>query len=280
MKEDASAKELENLLREALNTGLETPRGGAAPLVQLKTVPLQVQHIPIRKAAPAPAPAVAVSVPAVDQAPDSIGGLADKLAPESVPPKAMKKEAAPKKKRTSTFALLGVGLFALAAAGGAVWFARHRHPFGIASAATTNTTPVAQATTQATSTEGAVGIAVASRPVDAPAGTTTPEAKTDVATPAPPPTFAAVPAAAPPVVANAKVEKSTPAPAEKAAPAEKPKSSHHSTAAAKPAPEPKPEKAEKSASADKPADKPAAAPAAPGASVDAILQQQLKGAIP
>jgi len=279
MKEDASAKELENLLREALNTGLETPRGGAAPLVQLKTVPLQVQHIPIRKAAaPAPAPA-AVSVPAVDQAPDSIGGLADKLAPESVPPKAMKKEPPAKKKRTSTFALLGVGLFALAAAGGAVWFARHRHPFGIASAATTNTTPAAQATTQATSTEGAVGIAVASRPVDAPAASATTEVKTDVATPAPPPTFAAAAAAAPPVVANAKAEKSTPAPAEKAAPAEKPKTSHHSTAAAKPAPEPKPEKAEKSASADKPADKPAA-PAAPGASVDAILQQQLKGAIP
>src|SRR5687767_8386453 len=73
MKEDAAAKELENLLRDALNTGIESPRGGV-PIVQLKTVPLQVQHIPQKKPptstkpVPQRAPPPPSSARAVDQA--------------------------------------------------------------------------------------------------------------------------------------------------------------------------------------------------------------------
>src|SRR5258708_4219541 len=67
MKEDNAEHDLDALLRDALNNGLESPRG-AAPILQLRTMPLEVQ-----------AGAIATR--------DSVPGLAPKLAPESVAPK-------------------------------------------------------------------------------------------------------------------------------------------------------------------------------------------------
>src|SRR5690606_987388 len=107
MKDDASAKELEKLLREALSAGLESPRG-ATPILQLKTMPLQVQAPP-----KAPTPSSAESTP------DEPPSLADKLAPESIRPPA---PAAPRKKsRASAIALGALAALALGAIGAAAW---------------------------------------------------------------------------------------------------------------------------------------------------------------
>jgi hypothetical protein len=296
MKEDAAAKELENLLRDALNTGIESPRGGV-PIVQLKTVPLQVQHIPQKKpptstksvpqrvAAPPPS-----SARAVDQAPDSVPQLADRLEAKSLRPAAEQR-----KSRASTIAIFLLGLGAIAAAGGAAWRAKNQKD------ATANQTPVATTTattvvttTNATpsSTEGAVGISLTSRPANessssAPAAPT-PAAETKPAetaaaapptTPAPPPT-SKVEEPPPPVVKAAATPKAAP-PTPEAKPEPTPKK--HAAAPPPPAPTPKaepkpaatPEKKEAKA---EPPPKPAPAPANGG--VDALLQQQLKGAIP
>ena len=271
MKEDATAKELESLLREALNSGLESPRGGT-PILQLKTVPLQVQSVPMKPAASASA----TPAPVVDVAPPS--GLAERLAPDSVRPPATKAPEKSTRSRSSFLALLALGAFAVAAAGGAAWLARDKHAVPVASAATT-TAPHANEQ----SSEGAVGISIAARPGDAPASTETSNVDAPAAAvPAPPPTFVApVPE---PASAKAEGAEAKEAKAEaKVAKAEvKPRPS---PAPAAPKAEVKSEKTATSEKTDKTEKKEAApsapAPASPPAgSVDALLQQQLKGAIP
>jgi hypothetical protein len=297
MKEEGSGKELEALLREALNSGLETPRGGGGtPIHQLKTVPLTVQTLPKR-------------APSIEEpSRDSVPGLAKKLAPNSVPPKpqAVKASAAAQAKgkskgkekesgkvaraeigaaperRSSGSALFAIGFIALAAAGGAIWFAQ-KHQMGPLA---TTAPPTAQAAVTPAATtsvvEGAVGIAVV-RPPDAP---TSPPATIAASTPA-------APAPEPPPPATKPEEPRPPAtltlggsppPVTKAAepkvvqPKEDPKPAprvHHASAA--PKPEPKPEKA---AAPTPPTPAPAPAPAPAAGGVDALLQQQLKGAIP
>lgn len=279
MKEDAAAKELEELLRDALKTGVDQPRSGAGP-IQLSTVPLKVQPVPMKPAARVQAPPVAQR--------ESIPGLADKLAPESVrPPAPAKKPEA--KSGSSIYALIAVGAFALAFGGGAWWLRTHSPP----EAATAPVAPVAPAA-EPTTSEGAVGIAVAARPAPAPsaAESTAPqEAKPAEAKPAETKPVAAEPAPAPvaaaPAVTTAETKPAAPVPVAVAPSKPEPKEAKEAKPApthrhAAPAPRPEAPKGEKTATADKPEKKEAApAPAAPaGGSVDALLQQQLKGAIP
>ncbi|MBX3222145.1 MAG: hypothetical protein KF795_16630 [Labilithrix sp.] len=287
MKEDAAAKELEDLLRDALNTGLESPRGGT-PLLQLKTVPLQVQQIPMKQAAPRPATATATAPP------NSGPGLADKLAPDSIrpaAPAAAKDAPKAKRSRSSLVALLVVGGFALAAAGGAAWLARQRDGFSMASAATR--APAESAPADVAPAEGAVGLSVAARPADGPA---TEGAPADVAnatpTPPPPPTFnsgsEAPPASTAVAATTARADKPE---AKEAKPTEvkdaKPETKDAKPAEVKakpvaPAPvaKPAPEKTATAEKVEKKEAPPPAAPTPPAASVDALLEQQLKGAIP
>ena len=274
MKEDATAKELENLLREALKSGLESPRGGT-PILQLKTVPLQVQPVPVKPV---------VAAPPSEAERNSVPGLAEKLAPDSIRPPGPKQTSS-SRSRTSVFALAALGIFALAAAGGAAWLARERHAIPVASAATTQATQATPSNESPPSSEGAVGISVAARPADPPAAVTeAPKAST----PAPPPTFsepalvrttAAAPERTEPKEAKAEAnEAKTEAKEAKTEP--KPKHSTVATAKAE-------AKSEKTTIADKPEKPekkevaPPPAPATPPAgSVDALLEQQLKGAIP
>jgi hypothetical protein len=261
MKEEATAKELENLLRDALS-GLETPRGHV-PLVQLKTVPLDIQTLP----KPAPSSSRVVESASSSQ---SEPRLADKLAPESIRPSATAKSADPsrgvEKRHTSRFALGAIGLLAIAAAGGALWFSQQRHAMPIASAATnTNAKPNAASV----ASEGAVVIAAVSRPSEA-ANTTAPgpSAKGE-ATPAK--TEEPKPVAAPVLPSPVVAGKAAPTPVEKP----EVKTKH----VAAPVAAPKAVVAKKEDT--KPVEKASPPPPAPaGASVDALLQQQLKGAIP
>jgi hypothetical protein len=270
MKEDAAAKELEDLLRDALNAGLEPPRG-ATPLMQLKTVPLQVQHIPMK-------PAAAPKPPPVETAPDSITGLADKLAPESIPPPAPSRTATTKRSRSSLVALVTVGTIALAAAGGAVWLSHERH----APIASAGTTAAMQTSNDTPATEGAVGIPVAARPAETSTPAPTPTEGAKIGDGKPTTTGAAtlaVAAASTPV--SAKADKLDAKPELKDAKENKAETKpKHSPASAKT--EAKAEKTttvEKKEAAQPPAPPPPPpAPAAGG--VDALLQQQLKGAIP
>jgi hypothetical protein len=270
MKEDATAKELERLLRDALNTTAE-PARGATPLLQLKTVPLQVQHIPV-KAQPAPKKAEpkpeVIVAPKIETASDSIPELADRLAPESVPPRAASSNQ--NRSRSSRVALLAMGALAVAATGAAFWFARERAPM-------TSTAPVtAAAAPEGASTEGAVGISISARPLAATAAPTNEAPKAEEAKPAPV-------AAPPPVVAAP-----TPSPAARA---EKPEAKEAKADVKEPKAETKPKhstlaaKVEKAEASPKPERKePAPAPASPpnggGSSAVDALNQQLKGAIP
>jgi hypothetical protein len=262
MKEDdASAKEIEKLLRESLNAGLESPRG-ATPILQLKTMPLQVQ-------APPKAPAPSSGEGASHDPPS----LADKLAPESIRPPA---SAAPKAKssRASVIALGTLAMMALGATGVAAWLGRGHD-------ATSETSAGAAA---ASTSEGAVAIGVASRPADSPSAART--ASSDEPRPAPPPTFiATATAATPPAEPLPHAARPTPAaPAEKAVDkTEKVEAEAEVEAKPKPA-APKPVAKKEAKTAEKAAEKTAATPppptAAPPSSVDALLEQQLKGALP
>lgn len=280
MKEDSATKELENLLREAMNYDLE-PSRGEQPLVQLKTMPLDVQQLPKKPptVTKSVAPAPPSSARAVEPPPDSIPQLADKLeAPPSAAAAKPAAAAAPPKSRASMYALMALGTIALAAAGGAAWRAKHG---GLASTSAPEPTTSA---TAAESAEAVVGIAV-SRPTEA-----TPSASVlATSEPAPPPTtkseepappastVAAVveppKAAEPPRAAEPPKAEPKPTAAEPKVVAPKP----HVTVAAKPA-EVKPvEKKEAKAAPSEKKEEPK--PATTGG-VDALLQQQLKGAIP
>ena len=295
MKNDGGAKDLEALLRDALNQGIDSR--GAAPITQLKTMPLEVQ------VAPRPAALERESVP----------GLAPKLAPDSarppsvasppsspsaVSPSSKKRSEPPPRARSSVLALVTVGALALTAATGA-WLASRRPVAPVAGASATSPSTVV------TTTEGAVGIPVTSRPAQPPPAETASTTEKDQAKAAetakptePPPavTAAAAPTPVAPVAAVAPETKP------EAKPETKPETKPAAKAEAKPVaasepkadkPEPKPAAkahgggaradrssapAEKADKADKPAAPPAPTPAA--GSVDALLQQQLKGAIP
>jgi hypothetical protein len=258
MKDDASAKELEKLLRDALSAGLESPRG-TTPILQLKTMPLEVQ-------APPKAPAAS----SVESASDEPPSLADKLAPESIRPPA---PVAPKKKgsHASAIALGALAALALGAIGMAAWLGRGHDA----------TSETSVATTAANTSEGAVAIGVASRPADSPGEPRA--ASKDEPTPAPPPTFVAT-AADPPPPAEPSPYAARPAPAahaEKAADKTEKVEAKPKPAAPKPAEKKEAKPAEKASTAS---EKAAAAPPppapAPSSSVDALLEQQLKGAIP
>jgi cytoskeletal protein RodZ len=288
MKDDR-ATELEALLRDALNSGAESPRG-KTPILQLKTMPVSLQDSVVPTPAAAPAVARAVEPPAPESS---------RLVSESVPPKPtpVKAKAAAQAKRntsrnkvtksdkrgrSSLVAVLSIGLVALGAAGSAAWVARKHRTVAVATVTAAETAaPAVTGAPPAAASEGAVGIQVASRPAETkPAeAPKVDEAKAAAAAAAPVSPAAPVvvaPVVAAPVVA-AKIDvkpepkAATPRETPPAAPAPKPVV-HHSAVA----------KAEKPAAAEKPpvAEKPAAAPAPQPASVDAILQQQLKGAIP
>ena len=279
MKDDAAgATELEALLRDALND-LETPRAGGSPILQLKTVPLKIEDLaPARARVPA---AVAARSAPVERVPES-----SRLVSESVPPKAMAVKAKasaqakrgkasttgrnasvePKRSRASLYAVLGLGAVALAAAGGAAWRVR---PHPVAAVATAERAAVVA---PAATAEGAVGIAVASRPADAPRDPPKEDA------PRPEPTaFAVNPITSRvdsrPEGKPAEIRRELQAPPIAVArPAV-----HH---AAAPRAEARPSMVpDRPAAAAAPPAAPAAPPPAP-ASVDALLQQQLKGAIP
>ncbi len=279
MKDDAAgATELEALLRDALND-LETPRGGGSPILQLRTVPLQLQDI-----APARARAAAVAV-----APAPVEGVPEsssRLVSESIPPKAMATKAKasaqakrgksktttghvaaaaePRRSRASLYAVLTLGAIALAAAGGAAWRAR---PHAVVPVATAETT-VAPVAAPVVTAEGALGIAVASRPADAP--------KDDAAKPedkalAANPITARVDSRPEGKPAEIRRDPQAPAPVAIA----KPAAQHHSALS------PRAEAKAPPMVPDKPAAATVAAPPPPApASVDALVQQQLKGAIP
>ena len=199
-------------------------------------------------------------------------------------------KALEKRSSAGRWVMIGMGLVAVAAASTAGWLAYKKSPLlGHASAATPAVTAPAATTAAAPATPTAEG-SVASANV-APA-TAAPEAKPPTTAEAKseepkPEAKAAAPEAKP---AEAKAEEpaaTTPkpkrkvtatAPEPKAAP--EPKTEEPKAAPVAKAPEPKPAptaKAPEPKAEAKPA--PAAAPAQPS-SVDAILQQQLKGAIP
>lgn len=277
MKEDAAAKELEDLLRDALETAAP-PHSTRQPQGSMRTMPLPFT--------PAPAQPLATSGNRIDVAlkhaeedPDDIPRLAVDAFATSPPQE--------KKSRAGLFAVLGVALVAVAAGGAAFWKTKHATP--AAPAVVAQAAPVATTT----ASEGAVGFAVAARPADAPpAAEPKPDeavgaatiAKADVvakpepvvAAPAPPPPAArpaAVVAAAPKAEPRPVVAAPTPAPrpvvvAPPPAAKPEPRPAPPPVVAAAPPPAPKPE----------PPPRPVAAPQP--ASVDAILQQQLKGAIP
>lgn len=236
--DDATAMEIEKLLRDALSSGAESAHGGT-PLLQLKTVPLPVQPAPVAPARPT----VAATEPIAP-------GLADKLAPESVRPPAPSPSR--NRSRASVFTLLGMGTFTLAALAGAIWLAREHHTDAMfASAELTTTSP-----SDDTAVQDAVGIAVAARPAA--------EGPKETA-PAPPPPFKES-ASAPPK-AGTKPETRGARP-------------RHSAVTEKTEAKAKAEKAD----ADRVEAKvERAAPVVAGhtpSAVDAVLQQQLKSAIP
>jgi hypothetical protein len=286
----AIGPELQALARQALERQGDQPpsldsildpkekeaRAKDAPLQQ-KTVPLALPVVKeVFAAAQAKAQAAASSAPA------NVPGVAmplpvakpKKLAPMEISAREAQTIKIPRKRSSlPTVLLLLTGFVAAAAAVGAVWQAKK---LGNATASTRPDTPAATTAT-ATSTERAVKFSVPARPDETtqPADTTPPA---EVKPPEPPPlqpvaTAEPPPSPPSPTPASAHVE-----PPGKTEPAAK---GHHTrvapaggapaTAAAPAAAEPK-----KTASEDK---KPAA-PAGPAPSVDAILQQQLKSAIP
>lgn len=205
-------------------------------------------------------------------------------------------KALEKRSSAGRWIMIGMGVVAVAAASTAGWLAYKKSPLlGHASAATATPTVTAPATTAAApatpSAEGTVASGAA-HPNGTPA-TAAPEAKPPATSEAKseepkPEAKAAAPEAKP---AEAKTEEpaatpkpkrkvTTSAPEPKPAPEAKAEEPAPKPAPVAKAPEPKPAPVAK-APEPKPAAeaKPAAAPAQPS-SVDAILQQQLKGAIP
>lgn len=155
MKDDVPSN-LENLLHDALKTGLDAPRGGV-PIVQLKTVPLHVQGAPKSSGAP---PSSA--------APRGLAVKVESVRPRAAPAKTVK--AAGKTSPRTSFVALGImGSFVVAAATGAVWLARERRAAPLAGLAPPPAT--GNTVTRGTS-EGAVGIAIASRPASSRASVT------------------------------------------------------------------------------------------------------------
>ncbi len=271
------AENLSSMLREALKEqGLEV---GPA-LQQPKTVPL----VQVQKVAPAPQPAPAPAVvPAVVPSAHPPGAPAERAAttpPVVVSASAKKPETTKRSTGTSAIALGVMGLLALGATGGAMWLAKKKPMTAVASAATTPHTGASAALPASAQPEDtAVAVAPAARPaapvVSATAAAeakpeppetkpeTKPEAKPEAKPqPAPPQRFVA---STPPATKPSSVVASAPPP-KAAAPAPAPVAKS----------EPKPKPVEKNDVEEK---RPAA-PSAPAGSVDALLQQQLKGAIP
>ena len=274
MKEDAAAKELEDLLRDALETAAP-PQSARQPQGAMRTMPLPFTPAPAQPLSTA-GNRIDVALKHAEDDPDDIPRLAVDAFATTPPPE--------KKSRAGLLAVLGVALVACAAGGGAYW--KTKHPTVTAPAVVAQAAPVATTT----ASEGAVGFAVAARPADAPpAAEPKPDevvgaatiAKADVVAKPEPVVAAAAPKPEPrpsPVVAAAP--KPEPRPVVAAAPKPEPRP----VVAAPPPPAPKPEPKPVVAAAPPPPPAPAPAPrptAAPqAASVDAILQQQLKGAIP
>ncbi len=245
----------------------------AEPIVQ-KTVPLafpvakevfaqaavQAQQAVVPGVAPAPIvaapPASPRAVPAAPASAPAKKPTAAEQAKRDVP------TAKIPRKRSSlpTVLLVVTGIIAVGAAGGAVWQAKKMG---------------AQAAPPApTTTEGAVKFAVPARPADDPApppADTTPPAEVKPADP-PPPVTAAAADPAPPTTAKPADPAAKPDP--KTADT---KPVHHTRVVAPPPPPAPVAAAEPKKTEDK---KPAAPAATPAPSVDAILQQQLKSAIP
>lgn len=244
MKEDATAQELGNLLRDALSNGFESPRG-ETPILQLDTMPLPVQRIPIR--------------PVVEAVPESV----PRLAPVSVsrPETVVTVSRTKRSSRTPIVAFAAIGLIALAAASGGIWMTKNPHALAVARRDTSTVVSPEPSTH-----EHAVAIALASRP-------------TETLSEAPARENEMRAAAKPSGLVDAKMQ-TTPTAANGIAPPEpteaRPKI-YSVTATSKPLPE----KTEKIAAEKREGSPPPPTPAPPsGGSVDALLEQQLKGAIP
>ncbi|HEY8076729.1 MAG TPA: hypothetical protein VIF62_21535 [Labilithrix sp.] len=206
-------------------------------------------------AVPAPAPKV-VAAPASARSAPATSSSTKKA--EEAKRDAPTAKVARKRSSTPTLLLAITGIVAIGAAGGAVWQAKKM-----------GTATPAQAATAAPS-EGAVKFNIPARPADdpAPPADTTPPAEVKPADPAPPVTAAAADPTAKAVDPAAKPDPKT----------AEPKPVHHAriVPAAAPAPQAPVAAAEPKKTEDKkPAAQPTTAP-----SVDAILQQQLKSAIP
>ena len=271
MKEDAAAKELEDLLRDALETGIGAPSSRQAARAQQQMGQMRTVPLPFK---PGPSKPLVTTGRRIDVGLAAIANEEDDDEPRlNADAFASAPEPEQKKSRLGLFAVLAVAVLGLGA-GGYAWKLQHRAAAQAAAAAAVVSPAPAV-------TEGAVGFSVASRPAMPAATDPKPEdpvgaatiAKAEVilkpepAPVAPPPVFAAAPrpVSTAPVVAAAPRPESKPAYVRPEPP---------------PRPEPKPVVA---AARPEPAPAPRPAPAAPqpaAGSVDALLQQQLKGAIP
>jgi hypothetical protein len=240
--------------------------------------PMLVPGVAAPAPAPVPAPAAAVSSRvAAPAAPQTKRPAAKEISKRDAPTAKVRK----KKSSLPTIMLVFTGMIAAVAAGGAVWQAKKLKAA---------TAPVARADTPATngaptttSTEGAVKFVVPARPGEEPTPVdTTAPAEVKPPEPAPPPTVAAEPQ--PPATAvvapppPAPPPPAPPPPATVAAKDPPPKAHPHGRAQPPPADPPPAPPPKKTASSEEKKTTPA--PAATPAGVDAILQQQLKSAIP
>lgn len=233
---------------------------------QLKTIPLTAAGL---AAAQASAAALSKANSRESSPPRTKGEAARSPVSAAVEP------ARRKVSRGTTVTLAAIGVLAIACAG-AGWTQRNNKTV-VAQTGTTSAPAVKEATpaAQPPTAETAVGFVVAARPTSAPTeGAAPAEVKTEAkveAAPAAPPTGMPAPVVEAAPEAAAPTKRVTMRPRVVSEPAPK---------ADPPAPrEPKAKPPEKTASAAPP-EAPKPAPAAAPSSVDAILQQQLKSAIP
>jgi hypothetical protein len=276
------------------------------PPRQLKTVPLTQEHLDSARArlAARSADRDAGSAPAVAAPPGVIVPTASvaKAPPSSVSAMTSAPAAQRAKKsgaRGATITVVALGVLAIACAGVA-WTSHKKAVVAQVNGAATPASTIAVAQAPAAPAVAAppsetVGFVVAPRAAAGPEGTPAPASDTKVVkaaepvlvVPAPPATGAGASPSSPETVTAAAAE---PDPAAKRTSRARSRRTAEPVAKPEPAPEPTPKAAppreaakpappEKTASADEKKPAPAAAPAQP-ASVDAILQQQLKSAIP